>query len=150
MDKTNQLYRCWENIKSRCSNPKDSHYHYYGEKGVTVCDDWKNSYSSFKSWALQNGFMPGLTIDRIDVNGNYCPENCRWITQKEQCSNRTSNRILTYNGVSHTVTQWSEIVGISANTIFARLDRGWSTEKSLTRPLDNRGGNQRYRKKAVA
>lgn len=140
----NQLYQCWENIKKRCYYQKEPQYRYYGAKGVTVCKEWKNNYSEFKNWALKNGFKLGLTIDRINVNGNYCPENCRWITHREQCSNRTSNRILTFNGTAHTVTQWGEIIGIDSKTLFARLKRGWSTEKTLTRPLDNRGGNQRY------
>ena len=89
----------------------------------------------FGDWALANGYQDGLTIDRIDYDGNYCPENCRWITQHDQNRNRTNNRYVTYNGITKTMTDWAEEYGINLRTLKSRLDAGLSIEDALTRPI---------------
>ena len=83
-----RLYGIWLGMKTRCSNPTHHDYHYYGERGVSVCEEWANNYLSFKHWAIDNGYDDSLTIDRIDVNGNYEPSNCRWVTMCEQSQNK--------------------------------------------------------------
>lgn len=123
-----RLYRIWHSMKIRCYNPKNKRYHCYGGKGVSVCEEWKNDFSEFMKWAYENGYDENApkwecTIDRIDSNGNYCPENCRWATIKEQNNNRTNNTIIFYNGCKKTISQWSEELGIEQDTISARLKR---------------------------
>ena len=131
-----RLYRIWCDMKTRCYSPNRKIFKYYGGRGIIVCDEWKNDFQTFYDWATANGYHDDLTIDRIDVNGNYCPENCRWITMKEQCNNRTSNHLLTYNGRTMTIAEWSEETNISSRTIEQRLNRhGWSVDRALTTPV---------------
>lgn len=126
-----RLYNIWLNMKQRCSNPKESHYEYYGGKGVSVCEEWKKSFSTFRDWALSNGYEDGLTIDRIESDKDYCPENCRWVTHLKQMSNTTRNVMLTYQGETHSLSEWSRIVGVPYGTLKSRLRYGWSVERML-------------------
>ena len=128
-----RLYAVWKHMKERCLNSNAPRFHNYGGRGITICDEWKNDFKTFYDWAIANGYREGLTIDRIDNNGNYEPSNCRWISNLEQQRNRSDNHFLTYNGETKTISEWSEITGINANTLHSRIVyRGWSVEKSLT------------------
>ena len=126
-----RLYRIWVSMKSRCENPQMQGYKYYGGRGVTVCDEWREVIA-FYEWAINNGYKDGLTIDRIDVNGNYEPSNCRWATAKEQSNNRTNNRLITYNEKTLTISQWADETGIKQNTLNKRINRGhWDIGRAL-------------------
>ena len=129
-----KLYSVWVNMRNRCFNPDNKSFVYYGGRGIFVCDEW-NEFLNFEKWAIQNGFKENLTLDRIDVNGNYEPENCRWISQKEQMRNTRSNHLLTYNGCTKTMTEWAEITGIPYSTLKHRINKyNYSVEKALTKP----------------
>lgn len=119
-----RLYRIWQTMKARCKYATHVDADYYCDKGITVCDEWANSFEAFEKWADKNGYKDNLTIDRINCNGNYEPNNCRWATPKVQCNNKGNNRVLTINGEQKTVTQWSEISGVNRYTIYKRLNRG--------------------------
>lgn len=129
-----RIYQIFEGMKSRCYDTNSPRYCYYGEKGVRVCDEWLNSPLSFYEWAINNGYKGNLTIERKDVNGDYSPENCKWATHKEQCNNRTTNRIIEYNSHKYTMAQLSEKFKISYFTLRGRLDRGWTIEEALNTP----------------
>lgn len=126
-----RIYNIWRSMRQRCKNPHHINYHNYGGKGVTVCDEWDNSFETFYSWAIKNGYTDTLTIDRIDSNGNYEPSNCRWASYKVQANNTKSNHLITYNGVTRTKAEWADITGINYGTICARLERGWTVEDTL-------------------
>lgn len=133
------LYRKWSGMKRRCYYTRGASYRLYGERGITVCDEWKDNFEAFKEWAMANGYCDDLTLDRIDVNGNYCPENCRWITPKEQQNNKRNNYYLTLNGETHTLAEWCEITGLTRATIRGRLEKcKWSVEDALTKPVQKR------------
>lgn len=125
------LYNVWCAIKRRCYNQNTKEYYRYGGRGIGMCSEWKESYELFRDWAITNGYQNGLTIDRIDNDGDYSPMNCRLVTMKEQCNNRCSNREYTWNGETHNVTEWSNILGINTKTLFNRLYKGWSFERAI-------------------
>ena len=124
-----RLAHIWNNMKARCNNPKSTSYKNYGLRGISVCDEWENNYNKFEQWALNNGYSKELTLDRIDPDGNYCPNNCRWATQKEQQNNRRNTIHITYQNETHTIPEWSIITGISVSTLYDRYYRGWDEEK---------------------
>lgn len=122
-----RIHHIWSNMKQRCYNKKSRAYRLYGERGVVVCDEWRNNFMRFYRWAKANNYKENLTLDRIDVNGNYCPENCRWVDNITQQNNKRNSHYLTYNGRTYTVSEWGRITGIKPGTIFARLRRGTKT-----------------------
>lgn len=131
-----RLYQAWENMRARCNRKSSREYENYGGRGISVCSEWNEHFESFRDWALNNGYSEQLTLDRIDVNGNYEPGNCRWISNKEQQNNKRNNRNITYNGRTQTLNQWAKELGMIPKTLQGRLDKsGWSIEKALTTPV---------------
>lgn len=121
-----RLYGVWSSIKGRCYNINDNFYYEYGGRGIKVCDEWCDNYSEFKKWAYANGYddkaeYMQCTIDRIDVDGDYCPENCRWVSALIQSNNRRNVHKIEYNGEIHTITEWSNIIGIKRDILYRRL-----------------------------
>jgi hypothetical protein len=115
-----KLYNVWNTMKQRCNNPNVKCYERYGGRGIKICNEWY-TFEPFYKWALTTGYKEGLSIDRIDNNGNYEPNNCRWIDAKAQANNRRSSRFVTHNGETHTIAEWSNITGIKSSTLFERL-----------------------------
>lgn len=128
-----RLYRIWRNMRGRCQYEKNDNYKSYGDRGIRVCDEWNNSFESFRDWALSNGYADELTLDRIESNGNYEPSNCRWITIKKQQNNKRSNQIFTVDGVTRTIKEWSEISGIGMHALYKRVKNG-CTEVEFLKP----------------
>lgn len=138
-----RLYKIWLGMFSRCYNKNLDKYKIYGMRGIKVCDEWRD-YKNFRSWALSNGYIENSTqkecsIDRIDVNGNYCPENCRWATAKEQSNNTRFNVFWEFNGKKKTVAQWADELNVNAESLYRRKYRGWTIEKILTTPIRKQG-----------
>jgi len=122
-------------MRARCSNPNDNSYKWYAEKGIKVCDRWLNSFEDFVD---DMGEKPSIkhSIERIDNNGNYSPQNCRWATRVEQANNVSNNHILIYKGVSLNLNQWATQMGMGHTTLRARIRLGWNVEKALTTPVN--------------
>jgi len=129
--KKTRLFQIWMGMKTRCYNLNVVEYPRYGGKGIIICDEWQN-FETFHNWAFTNGYQENLSIDRVNTNGNYEPSNCRWVTDKVQCRNRTTSRFIEFNGQQKTLAEWAEINSMSTNCLFERLKRGWGIEKSLT------------------
>lgn len=129
------LYHIWEGIKERCLNHKAKNYYFYGGRGISVCESWVNSFSEFEKWAVENGYKDGLTIDREDNDGDYCPENCKWVTQKEQARNRRTNLRITYNGETLCIAEWAERYYLPYHVLVYRVHQNWDFEKALTTPV---------------
>lgn len=125
------LYEIWHGVVKRCTDSSSGNYSYYGGRGITVCQEW-HDVENFHAWAIENGWEPGLEIDRIDDNGQYCPSNCRFVTRSENMRNTRANHNLTLNGITRCIIEWSEITGIKYRTILSRKRYGWSDEKTLT------------------
>lgn len=130
-----RIYRIWQNIKKRCSKPKNPIYKYYGGRGIIICNEWENDFVNFYNWAINNGYKEKLTIDRINVNGNYEPTNCRWVDIKTQQRNKRNNHLITYNGETHCISEWAEIIKIPSKTLEKRFLDNWNIERALTTPL---------------
>jgi len=130
-----RLHCILHNMNYRCTSPKDTYWHRYGGRGIQVCPEWQ-TFPAFKHWALSNGYSDALSIDRYpDPNGHYHPDNCRWATQQQQCSNTVRNRRITFNGVTRTLAEWARHTGINRGTINSRLQVGHSIAHALTAPI---------------
>lgn len=128
-----RIHDIWLGMKDRCGNVNSAAYHHYGGRGITVCKEWQK-FEPFYEWAMANGYRDDLTIDRIDVNGNYEPSNCRWATWEEQANNTRKNHRLTFNGETHTISEWALILNISYSALASRVQRGWSMDRIFNTP----------------
>lgn len=126
------LYLTWKNMKKRCNYPNASEYENYGGRGICVCEEWSNSFQNFYDWAINNGWSRELTIDRIDTNGNYCPENCRWANMETQMNNMTKNHYIEYNEDTYTLSTLSKHLNIPYNIVRYRLSNcKWTVEQLI-------------------
>jgi hypothetical protein len=123
-------------MQQRCNDPNWKGAKYYIEKGITVCDEWRE-YAAFREWALSHGYSDSLSIDRIDNDGNYCPENCRWVNARVQANNQSRNKLLTFAGKTKTLSEWATEIDVPYDTIKRRLNSGWSVERAFTEPVRN-------------
>lgn len=140
-----RLYLVWNGMRQRCENKNTRAYKQYGARGISVCQEWKN-FHGFLEWALSSGYKEGLSIERIDVNGDYCPENCKWIPLSEQAKNTRRNYVnkhLTINGVTKTYQEWADYAGIPALTISRRIGKGKSGTDLILPVKKEKGGNCR-------
>lgn len=127
-----RLFTIWNSMKERCYNVNQKSYKHYGQRGIKVCDEWLNDFQAFYDWAMSHGYNRGLTIDRIDVNKNYSPDNCRWATTKQQNRNTTRNRLITINGDTRCLSDWCELLGLKYKRVHNRLNKHhWSIERAL-------------------
>ena len=154
-----RIYSIWYSIKCRCYYKKHPCYSNYGGRGIEMCDEWKNSSTNFGDWAIENGYSDNLTIDRIDNNKGYSPDNCRWSTRKQQCENRRcktsedidyrkrvmetmkpKGKMIEINGETKNITDWCKYYNISKNTVETRMYRlNWDVVKAITTPSRKRG-----------
>lgn len=133
--KNTRLYSIWVDMRRRCENQKNPSFSRYGGSGITVCPEW-HDFTVFRTWAYSHGYSEILTIDRIDNDKGYSPENCRWVTLKVQENNRRNNTLLVFKGECHTLSQWAEITGIHRATIGRRIHNyGWPIDRALTEPV---------------
>lgn len=136
-----RLKKIFQGMKKRCYNHNTPGYMYYGVRGIQICDEWLHDFQAFYEWAMANGYEDHLTIDRINVNGNYEPSNCRWATKLEQSNNTRANVFISYNGKTQTISEWARELNIHVHTLENRLYRGWTIEDAFTKPA------RRYKRK---
>lgn len=136
------LYIIYQGMMSRCYNPDLDGYHRYGGRGIKVCDEWLSDIENFIKWGKESGFKKGLTLDRIDNDGDYEPSNCRWVTSKIQSRNTVRNNRYSIENETRTLIEWCELHSINYRTVKSRLSRGWSFEDAITREVETK-----YRRK---
>jgi hypothetical protein len=126
------IYGSWDAMTQRCTNSNHKAYPNYGGRGIKIYEEWRD-FLKFHEWAINNGWAPKMELDRIDNDGNYEPNNCRWVTHSINNRNKRNNRLITYNGETKTLAEWSEMTGLSFKCIQGRIDSlGWTIEKTLT------------------
>ena len=130
-----RLHKIWSGIKQRCYAKYSKDYKNYGQRNIIMCDEWKNDFKKFYDWAIDNGYKDNLTIDRIDNDGNYEPNNCRWATLEEQANNMRNNHLLTFNNKTQTMSQWAKEYNMSKYLLQHRIASNWSVERALTTPI---------------
>lgn len=133
-----RLLKTFAHMKERCYDPKDKRYNDWGGRGIKICQEWLDDKEKFIEWSLDNGYELGLSIDRIDNNTDYSPENCRWATLLENNQNRRSSRFYTINGETKNLQQWCDKYGLSRSMVNKRIDMGWDFEKAITTPKKER------------
>lgn len=126
-----RLYRVWQGMKSRCYYKQNNRYKDYGGRGIKVCNEWIHDFTAFYEWAINNGYQDNLTIDRIDVDGNYELSNCRWITSRDQQRNKRTSNLYTINGETRCLSEWCEKLNLNYNTVSTRIHRNYTIEKAL-------------------
>lgn len=137
-DSNSRLYFVWQDMRRRCDYPHDISYENYGGRGIKVCEEWNSDYSAFKEWAMSAGYNPDAkrgecTLDRINPDGDYCPENCRWQSMLKQSNNRRNSYTITYNNETHTAAEWEKITGVPKGVIYARYKAGKTPEEILSK-----------------
>ena len=140
-----RLYQCYKDMVNRCYKVNNKRYETYGGRGIKVCSEWLNDFYSFRDWALTNGYTDNLTLDRVDVEGNYEPANCRWASQKTQNNNRRNNVVVTYNGETMTLHELSErYTDVPYKTLWKRINAGWSLHDAIETPVRKGFANGHY------
>ena len=141
-----RLYKIWGNTCNRCSNINNPAWKNYGGRGIYVCKSW-NEYLNFKKWAMSNGYSDALTLDRIDNNMGYSPENCRWVNRNVQANNKRNNRVIYYNGQEKTLSEWSAIYNIPYKALYRRIiDLHWDVETAFTKSIRSSHQNTKQKK----
>lgn len=140
-----RIHRIWHSMYCRCYYKSTNGYKNYGGRGIKVCEEWKHleGFVKFYNWSIKNGYKENLTLDRIDINGDYEPSNCRWVTPKYQSNHRRNNKIIKFNGLEKTSKQWCELYNVSQTTFLDRIKRGWSIEQALT--ISTKGTNRKVK-----
>jgi hypothetical protein len=130
-----QIFKVWQGMKRRCTNKNDPCYIKYGARGITICPEWEHDFTAFYNWAVANGYKEGLQIDRIDYNGNYCPQNCRWVDIYKQANNKRNVKKYEINGVYKSIPEWSREYGVNYKLVYQRVHRyGMQIIDALTVP----------------
>lgn len=125
-----RLFNIWQGMRRRCTNEKDKNFKYYGGRGIRVAEEW-NDFEPFREWSLANGYAEDLTIERINVNGNYQPDNCTWIPRDVQAKNKRNNHPVMINGETKLMTEWIKEAKVSSTQVYDRIRKGWSIEDAL-------------------
>lgn len=144
-----RIYGVYRDMYNRCCNEKDISYSFYGERGISICDDWigEDGFLVFRKWAYENGYNENAkrgecTLDRIDPNGNYCPENCRWVDSITQQNNKRNNIYYTIDGVTKTLSEWCrDYENLCVQSVYERLKRGMDIKTALTKPMMKKSSN---------
>ena len=129
-----RLYHIWFDMKRRCYQKQNKRWEKYGGRGIEVCPEWLNNFQAFFDWSMSNGYADNLTIDRINMDGDYSPDNCRWADIIQQANNRSNNHYITYHGVTKTMMEWSKDMKLNYSTLRRRIRAGWDVEDALERP----------------
>lgn len=138
-----RLYRIWLNMRKRCSYTKNDNFKRYGAKGIRVCEEWKNDFEAFLLWSKSNGYSEGLSLDRINNDLGYAPNNCRWVSVKEQQNNRKDNVLILYKGKKQTLSKWADELGIKRTTLWLRIFQfKWTVETAFTVKTGDRSGRK--------